>query len=469
MAKIGLEIHGQLTKLESKLFCPCKADYRQFEPNTNICPICMGIPGSLPLLNRTAVEKATLIAMALDCKTPNKIAFFRKSYFYPDLPKNFQITQLNVYGNTSIGWEGKISVADKVIRIRRIQLEEDPGRLIYEGANEKTKVTLVDYNRAGTPLVEIVTEPDFETPHEVREFLNILSDLLENLNVSDPGLEGAMRADANVSIEGGSKVEIKNIGSFHDLEKAVHFEITRQQSLTERKIEIVQETRHWDDGRKITVSARTKEEEAEYRYHLEADIPWIRINDDTKNQLQSHMPESISSKKERYVSKYGITPQVADILASDRYFSELFENAKNETNAKDVANMITTDIMGLLDTREKRETSKLSPEHLSDLVEYIKSNKITRASAKLALDEIIKNGKSLEQIINDLDLGHVSDKEELSDIITQVLNEEAKAVEDAKLNPEIVNFLVGKVMQKTRGKADPELTLSLLKKSLGFD
>ena len=469
MAKIGLEIHGQLTKLESKLFCPCKADYRQFEPNTNICPICMGIPGALPLLNRTAVEKATLIAMALDCKTPNKIAFFRKSYFYPDLPKNFQITQLNVYGNTSIGWEGKISVADKVIRIRRIQLEEDPGRLIYEGANEKTKVTLVDYNRAGTPLVEIVTEPDFETPHEVREFLNILSDLLENLNVSDPGLEGAMRADANVSIEGGSKVEIKNIGSFHDLEKAVHFEITRQQSLAERKIEIVQETRHWDDGRKITVSARTKEEEAEYRYHLEADIPWIRINDDTKNQLQSHMPESISSKKERYVSKYGITPQVADILASDRYFSELFENAKNETNAKDVANMITTDIMGLLDTREKRETSKLSPEHLSDLVEYIKSNKITRASAKLALDEIIKNGKSLEQIINDLDLGHVSDKEELSDIITQVLNEEAKAVEDAKLNPEIVNFLVGKVMQKTRGKADPELTLSLLKKSLDFD
>ena len=469
MAKIGLEIHGQLTKLESKLFCPCKADYRQFEPNTNICPICMGIPGALPLLNRTAVEKATLIAMALDCKTPNKIAFFRKNYFYPDLPKNFQITQLNVYGNTSIGWEGKISVADKVIRIRRIQLEEDPGRLIYEGANEKTKVTLVDYNRAGTPLVEIVTEPDFETPHEVREFLNILSDLLENLDVSDPGLEGAIRADANVSIEGGSKVEIKNIGSFHDLEKAVHFEITRQQSLVERKIEIVQETRHWDDGRKITVSARTKEEEAEYRYHLEADIPWIRINDDTKNQLQAHMPESISSKKERYVSKYGITPQVADILASDRYFSELFENAKNETNAKDVANMITTDIMGLLDTREKRETSKLSPEHLSDLVEYIKSNKITRASAKLALDEIIKNGKSLEQIINDLDLGHVSDKEELSNIITQVLNEEAKAVEDAKLNPEIVNFLVGKVMQKTRGKADPELTLSLLKKSLGFD
>ena len=469
MAKIGLEIHCQLTKLESKLFCSCKADYREFQPNTNICPICMGIPGSLPLLNKNAVEKATLIAMALDCSTPNKIAFFRKSYFYPDLPKNFQITQLNVYGNTSIGWEGKISVGDTKIRIRRIQLEEDPGRLIYEGATEKTKLTLVDYNRAGTPLVEIVTEPDFENPHQVREFLNILSDLLQNLNVSDPGLEGAMRADANVSIKGGSKVEIKNIGSFHDLEKAVHFEITRQESLTERKIEIVQETRHWDDGRKITVSARTKEEEAEYRYHLEADIPWIRINDDTKNQLQTHMPESISSKKERYISKYGITPQVADILSSDRYFSELFENAKNETNAKDIANMITTDIMGLLDTREKRNASKLNAEHLSTLTESIKSNKITRSSAKLALNEIIKSGKSLQEIINNLDLGHLSDEGELTNIITQILNEEVKAVENAKQNPEIVNFLVGKVMQKTKGKADPELTLMLLKKSLDID
>ena len=470
MAKIGLEIHCQLTKLESKLFCSCKADYREFESNTNICPICMGIPGSLPLLNKKAVEKATLIAMALDCDTPPQIAFFRKNYFYPDLPKNFQITQLNAdgYDKTSIGWEGTITVDNKKIRIRRIQLEEDPGRLIYEGATERTKVTLVDYNRAGTPLVEIVTEPDFENPHHVRNFLNILSDLLENLDVSDPGLDGAMRADANVSIEGGSKVEIKNINSFHDLEKAVHFEITRQQSLAEREIEIIQETRHWDDKRKITVSARTKEEEEEYRYHLEADIPWVNIGSKTKNELQVHMPESISSKRERYVSKYSITSQVADILSSDRYFSELFENAKDETNAKDVANMITTDIMGLLDTREKRDSSKLNAKHLSDLIASIKSNKITRSSAKLALNEIIKNGKPLLQIIKDLDLGHVSDEDTLSNIITEVLNEEATAAEDAKQNPEIINFLLGKVMQKTHGKAEPELTLALLKKNLGI-
>ena len=470
MTMIGLEIHCQLTKLESKLFCSCKADYREFESNTNICPICMGIPGSLPLLNKKAVEKATLIAMALDCDTPPQIAFFRKNYFYPDLPKNFQITQLNAdgYDRTSIGWEGKITVDNKKIRIRRIQLEEDPGRLIYEGATERTKVTLVDYNRAGTPLVEIVTEPDFENPHHVRNFLNILSDLLENLDVSDPGLDGAMRADANVSIEGGSKVEIKNINSFHDLEKAVHFEITRQQSLAEREIGIIQETRHWDDKRKITVSARTKEEEEEYRYHLEADIPWVNIGSKTKNELQVHMPESISSKRERYVSKYSITSQVADILSSDRYFSELFENAKDETNAKDVANMITTDIMGLRETREKRDSSKLNAKHLSDLIASIKSNKITRSSAKLALNEIIKNGKPLLQIIKDLDLGHVSDEDTLSNIITEVLNEEATAAEDAKQNPEIINFLLGKVMQKTHGKAEPELTLALLKKNLGI-
>ena len=386
------------------------------------------------------------------------------------MPKNFQITQLNAdgYDKTSIGWDGKITVDNKEIQIRRIQLEEDPGRLIYEGATERTKVTLVDYNRAGTPLVEIVTEPDFENPHHVRNFLNILSDLLENLGVSDPGLDGAMRADANVSIEGGPKVEIKNINSFHDLEKAVHFEITRQQSLAEREIEIIQETRHWDDRRKITVSARTKEEEEEYRYHLEADIPWINIDSKTKNELQVQMPESISSKRERYVSMYSITPQVADILSSDRYFSELFENAKDETNAKDIANMITTDIMGLLDTREKRDLSKLNAEHLSELAASIKSNKITRSSAKLALDEIIKNGKPLLQIIKELDLGHVSDEGTLSNIIKEVLNEEVTAAEDAKQNPEIINFLLGKVMQKTHGKAEPELTLALLKKNLGI-
>jgi len=468
MVKIGLEIHCQLTKLESKLFCPCKANYREFEPNTNICPICLGIPGSLPLLNQSAVEKATTIAMALDCETPEKLAFFRKNYFYPDLPKNFQITQLNAYGDTSIGSNGRISVNDKEVRIRRIQLEEDPGRLIYEGATERTKITLVDYNRAGTPLVEIVTEPDFENPSDVRIFLNILSDLLENLGVSDPGLEGAMRADANVSIEGGVKVEIKNIGSFHDLEKAVHFEITRQQSLHEREIEIVQETRHWDDRRKITVSARTKEEEEEYRYFLESDIPWVKIRTEIKDQLKTTMPENISSKKERYISKYNIAPQVAEILASDKYYSELFEKSHNETNAKDIANLITTDLMGLVDTREKRDTSKLSPTNLSELIDAIRKKSITRASAKDILQDMVKTGNSLNTILEKNDLNQISNYEELSRIVSDVLLQEVDAANVAKSKPETINFLVGKVMQKTKGKADPTTTLVILKEKLGI-
>jgi len=466
LTKIGLEIHCQLTHLKSKLFCSCKANYREFEINENICPICMGLPGSLPRLNQEAVKKATIIAMALNCSTPEKIAFFRKNYFYPDLPKNFQITQLNIYGDTSVGGAGSIMVGDKKIRITRIQLEEDPGRLIYEGSSSKNQITLVDYNRAGTPLVEIVTEPDFESPKQVREFLNILSDLLENLGVSDPSLEGAMRADANVSIEGGKKVEVKNIGSFHDLEKAVHFEITRQNSLHSRDIEIVQETRHWDDKRKITVSSRSKEEDLDYRYFLEGDIPWVTMNEKIVEGLKSEMPESINSKKERYISKYNIPIQVSEVLSSDKYYSDLFEQSHNESNAKEIANIITTDLMGLVDTREKREESKMTSKHLSDLADSIQSGKISRNSSKNALHEIVKTGKELSQIISELDLGNVSDESELAGIIQEVISVESQAVEQAKTNPQTINYLVGKVMQKTKGKADPTLTLNLLKKQL---
>jgi len=466
LTKIGLEIHSQLTKLESKLFCSCKANYREFKPNTNICPICMGLPGSLPRLNQKAVEKATMIAMELNCSTPEKIAFFRKNYFYPDLPKNFQITQLNIYGDTSVGGKGVVKVGEKKIHITRIQLEEDPGRLIYEGSSEKNQITLVDYNRAGTPLVEIVTEPDFENPKEVREFLNILSNLLENLEVSDPSLEGAMRADANVSIEGGNKVEIKNIGSFHDLEKAVHFEITRQQSLHSRGIPIIQETRHWDDKRKITISSRSKEEDLDYRYFLEGDIPWVRIGNNVKEKLKSEMPESISSKKQRYISEYNIPTQVADVLSTDKFYSDLFEYAHTKDNAKEIANIITTDLMGLVDTREKREFSKLKPSHLKEIADAIQSGKISRISAKNALSEIVKTGKNLSDIIFQLDLGNVSDEVELLKVIESVISEEPKAVEQAKTNPQTINYLVGKVMQKTKGKADPKLTLDILKKKL---
>ena len=466
MTKIGLEIHCQLTKLESKLFCSCKADYRSFEPNSNICPVCMGLPGSLPILNKKSVEKAAMLSIALGCKIPPKIGFFRKNYFYPDLPKNFQITQYNAYGPTSIGYDGMIMIEDKEIRIRRIQLEEDPGRLVYSGSSEKTQITLVDYNRAGTPLVEMVTEPDFENPKQVRIFLNILADLVENLGVADPYLEGAFRVDGNISIEKGNRVEIKNVGSFRDIEKALHFEITRQQSLAERGIPIPAETRHWDEARKITVSSRSKEEEQDYRYFPEEDIPKIIIEKTLIDNLKKIMPESIMSKKERYINKYGIPMQVAEVLSSDKFYSDLFEQSHTEKNAKEIANLITTDLKGFADTKEQREQLKLTPKHLSDLADSILSNKITRASGKTALQEILKTGKPLSEVISSLDLGHVDDESSLVKAIDEVFTEEQKAVSEAKQNPDTINYLVGKVMRKTKGKSNPSLTLDIIRKKL---
>ncbi|MGI0046248.1 MAG: Asp-tRNA(Asn)/Glu-tRNA(Gln) amidotransferase subunit GatB [Nitrosotalea sp.] len=466
MTKIGLEIHCQLTKLESKLFCNCKADYRNLSTNSNICPVCIGLPGSLPLLNKKAVEKAAMIALSLGCKIPEQISFFRKNYFYPDLPKNFQITQYNAYGPTSIGSEGTISIEDKAIRIRRIQLEEDPGRLVYEGSSEKTQITLVDYNRAGTPLVEIVTEPDFESPRQVRMFLNVLADLVENLGVSDPYLDGAMRVDGNISVGKGNRVEIKNVGSFRDVEKALHFENTRQQSLIERNIQIAAETRHWDEARKITVSARSKEEEQDYRYLPESDIPIIGITQNKMESLRMQMPESISTKKERYIKNYNISPQVADVLSSDKFYSDLFEKAHTEYNAREIANIITTDLMGFADTREKKSELRITAVHLSDLADSIVSSKITRNSGKLALQEMLNTGKSLSDVISSLDLGNVSDVSSLEKIIDEVFKEEEKAISEAQQNPDAVNYIVGKVMQKTKGKADPSTTLEIIRKKL---
>ncbi|HJS63714.1 MAG TPA: Asp-tRNA(Asn)/Glu-tRNA(Gln) amidotransferase subunit GatB, partial [Nitrososphaeraceae archaeon] len=277
--KIGLEIHCQLTQLNTKLFCTCYSNYREKEVNSNICPVCIGLPGSLPILNKKAVEFAIMISKALNCKIPEITVFSRKNYFYPDLPKNFQITQYDSNEtNTSIGKEGVVEYGEnnKIARIRRIQLEEDPGRLVYESGRMQA---LIDYNRAGVALVEIVTEPDFTDPKDVRIFLNKMTSILEHLAVCNTNLEGSLRCDANISIGNGKKVEIKNVGSFSDIEKALTYEITRQQTMNLHDIEIKAETRHWDDKRKITKQARSKEEVEDYRYFPEPDIPKILLED----------------------------------------------------------------------------------------------------------------------------------------------------------------------------------------------
>jgi aspartyl-tRNA(Asn)/glutamyl-tRNA(Gln) amidotransferase subunit B len=292
--------------------------------------------------------------------------------------------------------------------------------------------------------------------------------LLANLGVSDPALEGALRVDGNVSVKGGNKVEIKNVASFHDLEKALHFEITRQQSLVERGISVISETRQWDDRRKITVSARTKEEEQDYRYFLEGDIPWVKLTPEHFNHLKKEMPESITSKRDRYITKYGIPDQVADVLSSDKFYTDLFEQSHDEKNAKEIANIITTDLMGFVDTREKREKSKLTYHHLSDLANAIISNKITRSSAKTALLNMVQTGKSLSSIISEQDLGNVLDESKISSIIDEVLQEESNAVAEIKEKPETLNYLVGRIMKKTKGKSDPAKTLGILKKKLSI-
>ncbi len=464
MIKIGLEIHCQLTNLNSKLFCPCKADYRSFEVNENICPICVGIPGSLPRLNQAAVKKAAMIAMSLGCKVPERIAFFRKNYFYPDLPKNFQITQLNIYGDTCIGTSGTMVLGDATIHIARVQIEEDPGRLIYD-EQSNTKTVLIDYNRAGVPLVEIVTEPDFKSPKQVRVFVNMLADLLENLDVADPHLDGAMRADANVSIQGGNKVEIKNINSFHDLEKAIQYELTRQTSLHSRGIDILQETRHWDDRRRVTNPSRAKEESLDYHYILESDIPWIKISS-ILGELEHNMPESINSKRDRYIAEYGLQRQVADVLVADRFYSSMFEATCPDSDAIEIANIITTDLMGLVDTRQRRNDSKITPKHLKDLAHAILSGAISRNAAKSALYEMVNTGQNLSEIVSRLDLASIVDQNELDRIVSQVIAEEPSVVEQAKTNPKTINYLLGLIMRKTKGKADPKMTLELLRSKI---
>lgn len=467
-AVIGLEIHCQLTRLQSKLFCSCRADYRGMAPNRNICPICVGLPGTLPRLNREAVRKAAMISLALDCDVPPRIAFFRKNYFYPDLPKNFQITQLNMYGNVSMGEGGHVLVdGKKRIGIRRVQLEEDPGRMVYEGASAKNMIPMVDYNRAGTPLVEIVTEPDFEGPRQVRMFLQMLSDMVENLGVSDPGLEGAMRADANVSFNGGPRVEIKNINSFHDLEKAVIFETARQEAQYSRGHDIFQETRHWDAGRKITVPSRLKEQDVDYRYLLEADIPWVKIGAEDIAELQSKMPESVDSKRARYVREYGIPQQVADVLSSNKLYSDLFDGACTYSNAGVLANIVTTDLMGMPNTQDGSAAgSNVGPGQLKELADAVVSGEMARNSAKRALYEMVRTGKGLQEVSSSLDIGRLSDVALLERLVSDVISEEPEAAGQAATNPQIINYLVGKVMKKTSGKADPKVTLALFKKRL---
>jgi len=471
--KMGLEIHCQLTGAKSKLFCRCLCDYRGKAPNDNTCPTCSGLPGTLPLLNQKAVEFAGMISLALGCKVPEEIAFYRKNYFYPDLPKNFQLTQYNAYGITSIGVDGRLEYGDgKSARIRRVQLEEDPGRLVYEGTMETSVYALVDYNRAGVPLVEIVTEPDFADPKDVRMFLDKITSIIEHLGVCDTKLEGSVRCDANVSVGGGNRVEIKNVSSFADVEKAVRYEITRQKTMTSRDIKVKSETRHWDDTRKVTKESRTKEEEQDYRYFPEPDIPAIILGSGFTSSIAQSMPELPAARKERFISKHGLSVHVAQVLIDNKELADFFESAvKIHQSPKEIANWVVTDLMSFVDERQQEERSlfaglKIGPEHIADLAKLVDQDVINRATAKQILGQIVKTGEMPSRVAKKTQAGKIDDADELAKAIDLVLRAEEAAVHDARRNPHVANFLLGKVMQATKGRADPKAALEMIYKKL---
>ena len=473
LVMIGLEIHAQITALNSKLFCTCRGNYRDLGPNTNICEICCGLPGSLPVINQKAIEYSAMTSLALGCKVPDKIMFYRKNYFYPDLPKNFQITQYNVYGFSSIGVDGIYELDDaKQIRISRIQLEEDPGRIAYsEGGMNVRNSALIDYNRAGVALIEIVTEPDFTGPKEVRQFLNKLSLTLEHIGVCDTLLEGSVRCDVNVSMEGGNKVEIKNINSFREVEKAINYEITRQSSLYSRNLKIEHETRHWDDRKKITFKSRSKEEEHDYRYFPEPDIPIIVLGNDFVSNLKKRIPELPNQRFERFVSKYNLSEHTSNILINDKKLGDFFEaTLKVHFSPTEIANFLITDFKSLIEddseSTDYLKNLKVKPEHIAELVKLIEGNKISRITAKDILVKIFESGMLPSEVMNNTNSYKIADEKTLMDAVQSVFDKEKSAVEDAKTNSEAINFLLGKVMKFTNGRADPKIAMRIINNKL---
>ncbi|UXD21251.1 glutamyl-tRNA amidotransferase subunit B [Ignicoccus pacificus DSM 13166] len=470
-AKIGLEVHVQLTALKTKLFCSCPSDYRDKPPNTNVCPVCLGMPGALPLLNERAIDMAISLCLALNGKVSEKVVFARKHYFYPDLPKGFQISQYTALGSSPvcIGGQVKINVdgKDKVIRIRRIQIEEDPGRLVWP-QGFSSKYVLVDYNRSGIALMEIVTEPDMSSPKEARAFLEKLRSILEHLGICDCSLEGSMRADANVSVPGGERVEVKNIGSPKDVEKALTFEIVRQSTIIKQGGKVARETRHWDAGKRVTIASRSKEEEADYRYMPEPNIPPTLISPERVQRIRESLPELPDERARRFVREYGLSEYLAKVLTSSKALADTFEEvARAVGDYQRVANFLVVEYLRRVKEFNLELGEGLKAEHLKELFQLIDSGKITLNQAKeVVFPEMLLSGKPPSEIAKEKGLFVVRDEEKLREVIREVMEKNPKAVEDAKKSKKAINFLVGQVMKATRGKADPKLVRKLIEEML---
>jgi aspartyl-tRNA(Asn)/glutamyl-tRNA(Gln) amidotransferase subunit B len=473
---IGLEVHAQLLTA-SKMFCPCPADYANAEPNTHCCPICLGYPGVLPVINQQAVEYTLMTALALNLEIPEFSKFDRKNYGYPDLPKGYQISQydrpLSRNGYLTILLNGE----ERRIGITRIHLEEDTGRLVHRTEGGES-FTLVDMNRAGVPLMEIVSEPDLRSPEEARLYMEKLRQVLLYLGVSSGKMEeGALRCDANVSVrprgqrEYGVKTEIKNMNSFRAVERALAYEASRQIEVLRAGGTIRQETRGWNDEKGITVSQRTKEYADDYRYFPEPDLPPLVITQEWLDRVRAQMPELPDARRRRFVAEYSLSERDAEQLTAERALADYFEAvlaaghpADAGQRAKTAANWLLGDLRRLLNAEGLDSTaSRVTPAGLADLLDLMERGTISGKQGKEVLETAFASGEAPGAIVEREGIAQLSDTGELEQIVDEVLAANPKAVEDYHAGKTTsLQFLVGQVMKRTKGRAKPDLVSPIL-------
>ncbi len=474
---IGLEIHAQLLT-DSKIFCGCSTRFGA-EQNTQVCPVCTGMPGVLPVLNRKAVEYAIRMALATDCRINlNNSRFARKNYFYPDLPKGYQISQYEL----PLAHDGEIRFnidgMEKRVGITRIHLEEDAGKLLHGETPESSPYSFVDLNRAGVPLIEIVTEPDIRSSDEAVATLKTLRNILLYLEICDCNMEeGSLRCDANVSIRRkgdeqlGTKTEVKNMNSFRFLKNALDYEIERQIEIIEDGGEVIQETRLWDSQRGVTISMRGKEEAHDYRYFPEPDLLPIPVDKAWLEEIRQSLPELPREKCKRFVKEYAIPQYDADVLTSSRSIADFFEACVRLYNKpKVVSNWIMSELLRELkkDGRDIRETS-ITPENLTEILRLIDDGTISGKIAKIIFEEVYRTGRSPKTIVKEKGLVQITDRDEIRAIVEEVLEANPKEAETLKNGKQgLIGFFVGQVMRRTSGKANPQLVNQLIREILSL-
>jgi aspartyl-tRNA(Asn)/glutamyl-tRNA(Gln) amidotransferase subunit B len=470
-AVIGLEVHVHL-KTKTKAFCGCSTEFGQ-EPNSESCPVCLGFPGSLPVLNKVALDYALKAGIALNCTVQEFTKFDRKHYYYPDLPKNYQISQYDLPLSKDGFLDVYLESGVKRIRIKRAHLEEDAGKLIHEES-----VTLVDFNRAGIPLLEIVSEPDINSPEEAYEYLTSLKSIIEYLDISDCDMEkGSLRCDANISLRKkgtsglGVKTELKNMNSFKAVRDALAFEIERQTEVLGAGGEVTQETRLWDVKELKTVSMRTKEEAKDYRYFPDPDLPPFVIAKEKIEKIKKEIPELPRQKLSRFNKDYGISEYVASILVfskKDADYAEACLKAYQDKDKKAVGNWFIGPLLSEAKSRNCAVSDlNVSPPDLLELINFVERQEISNLSAKSVLTEMIDTGKPPSTIIKEKNLIQISDSASLNSVVEEVIKENPKSVNDYKAGKEnALMFLVGQAMKKSQGKANPKVVQEILKRRL---